>query len=371
MLQSFHYQPSTYRPINVTNETICERYKRYINDSFRDGVIGRDRYCQYMGKARRLQRFLCIIGQPNISANEFDINMLMTFRKFVTDEYLYVKKYRNLYPEHNRSRHRYPTKQMSNNSVVHEMKALKAFFSELENTDEILKSPFRRLSNEKRRIMMHVMYNEPFFLRAEEFQKVVDTQVDESLQEVKDRFVLNCCLGCRIGDFFHLSMDKIAVSPEGIPYIHYFPSKTKKLQLTNREIQTPLVMTAFEIIARTRFAFNHGNQRYHTKLYNQKLPQLLELCGINRKVCIYDHELNDNVYVPLYSVATSRLARKTHVDMMNKVQVNIYAAGLHSLNSNAVNRYTNLELADRFALMNVAFAQKPYKTDENLNIIDI
>ncbi len=34
-------------------------------------------------------------------------------------------------------------------------------------------------------------------------------------------------------------------------------------------------------------------------------------------------------------------------------------------------RYTNMELTDRFALMNVAFAQKPYKTDENLNIIDI
>jgi hypothetical protein len=27
--------------------------------------------------------------------------------------------------------------------------------------------------------------------------------------------------------------------------------------------------------------------------------------------------------------------------------------------------------ADRFALMNVAFGQNPYKTDEKLNIIDV
>ena len=37
----------------------------------------------------------------------------------------------------------------------------------------------------------------------------------------------------------------------------------------------------------------------------------------------------DNVYRPLYEVASSKLARKTHVDMLNKVQINYYAAGLH------------------------------------------
>ena len=28
-------------------------------------------------------------------------------------------------------------------------------------------------------------------------------------------------------------------------------------------------------------------------------------------------------------MASSKLARKTHVDMLNKVQINYYAAGLH------------------------------------------
>ena len=67
--------------------------------------------------------------------------------------------------------------------------------------------------------------------------------------------------------------------------------------------------------------------------------------------------LGNNIYKPLCEVATSKLARKTHIDMLNKVQINYYAAGLHRVGSEAVFRYTNLELADRFALLKAAFGQ--------------
>ncbi len=53
--------------------------------------------------------------------------------------------------------------------------------------------------------------------------------------------------------------------------------------------------------------------------------------------------------------------RVTHVDMLNKVQINYYAAGLHREGSKAVFRYTSLELADRFALLNAAFGEEGYR----------
>ena len=81
----------------------------------------------------------------------------------------------------------------------------------------------------------------------------------------------------------------------------------------------------------------------------------MRLCGITRQVSIYNHELGENIYKPLYEVATSKLARKTHIDMLNKVQINFYAAGLHRAGSDAVFRYTNLELADRYQLLKAAF----------------
>ena len=76
------------------------------------------------------------------------------------------------------------------------------------------------------------MYDEPIFLRAEEVKKVMTTKVPDVLQWVKDIFVLNCTIGCRIGDLLHLTLDKIATSEDGIPYIQLYPienDKTPKL----------------------------------------------------------------------------------------------------------------------------------------------
>jgi hypothetical protein len=104
--------------------------------------------------------------------------------------------------------------------------------------------------------------------------------------------------------------------------------------------------------------------------FNQKIKDLLQVCKINREVPIYNEESKQNDYLPLFKVGSSKLARKTHVDIMNKVQINMYAAGLHKEGSAAVRRYTNMELKDRFTLMNAAFDQKPYKVDTDLNIIE-
>ena len=102
--------------------------------------------------------------------------------------------------------------------------------------------------------------------------------------------------------------------------------------------------------------------------YNTKIRSILETCKIDRQVAHYDELKKENEYMPLYKAASSKLARKTHVDMMNKVQIDKYVAGLHKAGSGAVDRYTSLELKDRFKLMSLAFGQKPYTVDNNLNI---
>ena len=90
-----------------------------------------------------------------------------------------------------------------------------------------------------------LLYDEPFYLRADEFRRVLLADVPAELQWAKDMFVLNCALGCRIGDLKKLS---------------------------------------------------------------KALRRLLEFCGIDRPVCLYDPEVGDNVlYRPLYEVASSKL----------------------------------------------------------------
>ena len=155
--------------------------------------------------------------------------------------------------------------------------------------------------------------------------------------------------------FQRMLKDKVTVSDEGIPFVHYIPSKTAKRQSTNREVITPLIEPALEIIKRTGLKLVGPNLKYEKQRYNKTLRQLLEVCGITRRVSLYCPETGDNVYRPLYKVATSKLARKTHIDMLNKVQINYYAAGLHRAGSEAVFRYTGMELRDRYELIRAAF----------------
>ena len=348
-------------------ENLIQRFHRYIEEAYRDGIIGEHRHMHYDAMCRRMERFLFIKGHSNMMPEQFDVKMLMDYRAFIADEYLYVDQYPKLYVKDGRKR--YPTKKISNNSVVHEMKGLRAFFNELENTDEIFKSPFRKISHERFKTMMRMKNDEPFFLRKSEFKTVLETEVPTELQMAKDIFVLNCCIGARIGDFMSFTMDRIAVSPEGIPFIHYIPHKTMKIMENVVEIKTPLVRCAYDIVMRTKFNFNQQQSNYTVAVYNRELRKLLKLCGIDRPVAKFNETLGDNEYFPLYQIAGSRLARKTHVDIMNKVQVNAYVAGLHAEGSDAVYRYTNLEIADRFALMNVAFGQKAYHVNPDLTLV--
>ena len=334
-------------------ESLYHRLLRYIDESHRDGVIGDGRYAVALGKAAKLNRFLIITGRQMLSANEFTTDLVLEFRQFIADEYKYVSLYPELYPRG--SGYHWPKKRLRDTTVVHDLKLLQAFFAELENTDEIRRSPFRKISMEKRRIIMHTMYDAPIFLRAEELKVVMETNVPASLQWVKDLFVLNCAIGCRIGDLLRLTPDKIAVSEDGIPYVHYIPSKTVRLQNCNVEVQTPLIEPALEIIRKTGLHFMDHNLHYGKQRYNKALRQLLRYCNITRQVSIYCPETEDNEYRPICEVATSKLARKTHIDMLNKVQINYYAAGLHRAGSDAVFRYTNLELKDRYELMKAAF----------------
>ena len=346
-----------------SGEPVYQRLMQYLKEAHRDGVIGQGRYIVLIGKAHKLQRFLIIKGLSGISANDFTADLLLEYRKFIYDEYHYVSRFPELYPK-GEGRHA-PRRRCKDTTVVHDLKALQAFFRELEDTGEIRQSPFKKISFEKRRSIMHVMYDAPIFLKADELRRVMQTAVPPELQQTKDIFVLNCALGCRISDLKRLTMDKVAVSEEGIPYVHYIPSKTARLLAMNQEIQTPLITSALEIVQRTRLAFNGHNPKYEKQVYNKNLRRLLEYCGIDRRVCLYDSERGDNIYKPLYEVASSKLARKTHVDMLTKVQINYYAAGLHREGSGAVFRYTSLELKDRYTLLLAAFGEDDCRSAEH------
>ena len=353
-------------PVAVEEKhTFLSDFAKFIETSYRDGVIGDGRLKHYRVTERELTRFLIIKGKSDIQTNEFDQETIMDYRIFLLDEYLYVAKWSGLYV--GLKDRNVPAKRRSSNTVSQKLNQLQSFFSTMEDEELIEKSPFRKLGKKRRKVALKEEYDDPVYLTDIEFKLLVDTNVPTNLQETKDAFVLQCLLGCRISDFKSMSMRNISIDDAGFAYVHYLPIKTKKE--SRDEVQTPLMRTALDIILKYEFKFKILRYVSGERGYNDKIKLLLQYCGIDRKCEIFSQITQGNEYKPLYVLGSSKLARKTHVDMMSKVQINQYVTGLHKAGSDAVNRYTNLTLNDKFVLMCAAFGDEPYKVDENLKYI--
>lgn len=341
------------------------RFAEYIADGVRDGVRGKSAThgCKYAG--RILHRFLAVENLQGIKPGAFDAEKVLRLRSFAINEYQYTDKYAKVYA--GEKRQQIPTQKRGRNTVAILMHIYAAFFTELEDAGEIDRTPFARIGKEKRKKINREQYNTPVYLTAEELQIIQAAQVPDELEETRTAFLVQCAIGCRISDYKRLTIRNVSRHEEGFLYVHYLPQKTHESASDFAEIETPLVQYAAKVIAsRGGFSFAVLRDSYE---YNKKIRKLLECCGINRECAVYDEETGQNQYKPLYEIASSKTARKTHVDMFTKVQVNLYASGLHKPGSGAVLHYTELTTAARFQLLCAAFSQEPYKTDKDFNII--
>lgn len=354
--------------ISSRNELcLLDRFLQYIDDCIRDGIFGSERGKHYRVTHRELERFLKINKKTKILPRELDPDMLMEFRNFLFDEYRFVKKFPSIYdaPEMKVV----PLERRGPNTVATKMKKLQAFYNELVARDEVLYSPFTKLGKQRKQDVMREQYDDPICLTYDEFMAVYNaTDIPSELAEVRDCFVLHCAFGCRIGEFKALSMENVAVDPDGIPYIHYIPEKTSKKDHT--ETVTPIMRFALDLIKKWKFSFSILKYVSGKSGYNAKIKTLLDHCGIDREVTLYDEKTKTNLRMPLYKKGSSKLCRKTFVDMIEKVQIDKYAAGLHKKGSTAVERYTYTSLKDRFKLYSAAFGQQTYKVDKKLNVIE-
>ncbi len=360
--------PEKYNIVKVEEvETLLDRFNRYIDGLKTYGTVSEGRAKIYRIVWDKLSRFLIIFKKAKYTAEQFTPEDILAFREFVINEYKYVDKHKAIYG--NLPKTSVPTKQASINTASAKLRALQAFFNELEENDEILKSPFRRLTKKRRNEALREQYDDPFFLRYDEVQQIMTADVPDSLKETKDAFLLQCALGCRIGDYLKLSMSNIAITDDGIPYVQYLPKKTMKTQNDRREKKTPLMLFALEIVKRSGFKFGVLKYASGKSGYNAKIKKLLEHCKIDRLVNQYDEATDTMNRVPLHTVGSSKLCRKTHIDIANKAQVNMYATGLHEVGSSAVEHYSMLEIRDLFTLLCAAFNQPQYRVDKQLNIL--
>ena len=358
-------------PEHETQETnkgfLLLRFTDFINKS----SFSKGRKAGYKVTLGILKRYLSIFGLDEITIDEVNPDFIMSFRNFIIDEYEYAKNplYASLYADMRKAN--VPTTPRAQNTTAVKLKQLQAFFTVLEDSDEITKSPFRKLGRENRRISLQERYTAPTSLTLEELKSIINTDVPQDLQATKEAFILQCALGCRISDFKTMSMDNVAVTSDGVPYVRYIPQKTRHTQITLQETKTPIIRFAFDIIKNNNFNMPILNNVSGQDGYNKRIKQLLKYCHITREVDAIKDGSNNIAHLPLWETASTKLGRKTNITLLSRVQINATIGGLHSEGIVAEKHYFDRTINDLFLLMCRAFDEKPYQVNNELDVISV
>lgn len=326
-------------------QPLAERFCGYIEEERRLGRFSSRKFRDMAALAGKLGRYLAVRGCPELTPQQFTAEMLADFETFCIDEHIYANDpaYASVYPRDYAGSRRWPKRKLKEEPLRKLLSHFHSFWNDLVLFGEIGKSPYggyEPLPREKKQHRWSEMPGEQLTLDAEEFRKLISTPVPQRLAEVRNAFILQICTGCRGEDFRRLTMDDVAVSATGIPYIRYIPVSAQN------ETIVPLVRIAFDIMMRTRFRFFLGTQNAS---YNRRIRELLRFCGITRPVCLYDNRTGRSSLVPLCDAATQSTARKTHLTMLGKEP---------------------RTLEDRFNDFSKSMSQKPFRTDCNLHITE-
>lgn len=227
------------------------------------------------------------------------------------------------------------SKTLSGNSLVTNMKRLRAFYTWLKTKKHIESSPFNDI-NFSDEIGTEV-YDEPVCMTRDELTQLYfykPKTIHKTI--VKDMFCLQAALGCRVGDFTRLKYSNIQNEQ-----LVYFPTKTREY---SDKVVVPISTRAKEIIEKYK-----GHDRgdlimpfMNAAEYNETLKVVFEDAELNRVVVQYDREKKKETFAKLHELASSHLARRTFVDILCQAGEPIHVVASlsgHSEHSKAFDRY--------------------------------
>lgn len=354
--------------------SLVGRFRKYLEEEHEVGRFSDKMFRETYQISRKLERYLVIREHEGLKPAEFTPEMVVDFEKFCVDEYLYAAnpKYADLYPRDYDGNRFWPKWKLKEEPLRKLLIHFHTFWNDLVLFGEIEKSPYEGyvswMQPKKYKRYSEVL-GDPLSLTMDEFQQVISTPVPDRLAGVRNAFILQVCLGCRGEDFRKLTLENVAVSKEGIPYIYYRHSAIRKKEKNTYkyDIEIPLVRIAFDIMMRTRFNFFFGTQNAS---YNKRIHEFLRYCGITREVCLYNCRTGESEMVPLCDAMTQGNIHKTHMDLVHDSECLRGMRGIGYTGTRVMEKMKKLSIEDHFWNLNWAFGQKPFRVDENLNIIE-
>ena len=255
--------------------------------------------------------------RPNTTFENFNTQSLADFRKFLLPK-------------------------LGRNTLSSEMKRLRAFYGYANKMGWTTNYPFKDFSIDTE------AYGDPIFITLEERDKLFDAIItDQRLAHVRDIFIFQCFIGCRVGDLTTLKHSNII---DGC--IEYIAGKTADNK--PRIARVPLTTKALAIIAKYHIPNGDLLPYISDQKYNDYLKELFKAQEINRMVTKLDPKTRKSIQVPICDIASSHMARRVFIGgLHHKGAKNEIIASMsgHVENSKAFARYYNINKEDQTQAM--------------------
>lgn len=223
---------------------------------------------------------------------------------------------------------------LSRNSVSSELKYLRAFLKHAKKMGWTQNYPFDNFSIEPE------AYGEPVYITLQERDYLFNAEIKTPhLARVRDLFVFQCMIGCRVGDLLRLKRSNII---DGC--IEYIAGKTKDDKPKIARI--PLSEKAKTILSRYDLPGDELLPFISEQKYNDYIKDLFRATGLNRVVTIRDPKTGLARQVAISEVASSHMARRVFVGgLYGKGVKNEIIASMsgHVQNSKSFNRYYKID----------------------------
>jgi len=289
-----------------------DRYRQYIDETFKSTITNK---CD-KSFIKKLQKF-----KPDLTYESCDI-------QFLTDYHSYLIKTQNL----------------SENSASTILSRLRTFIKYSINREWTDKTPFINYTISPK------IYGDPIYLTIEERDKLFNANIeDEILASTRDTFLLQCLLGCRIGDLFAMTKSNIIKGN-----IEYIASKTKD----NKPITAVVPLTAKAIQIIEKYNLPDGRLVPFVLLINlnKRIKRVLRKVGITRMVTVPDKKTRKSKQVPICNIVSTHMARRVFIGGLIKKGVLIpiiSSMSGHSKDSRAFGRYYQIDNDDQKAAISL------------------
>ena len=222
-------------------------------------------------------------------------------------------------------------KPKSKNTASGQLKKFRAFWNWAKKEITNLHYPFEGYSIDAE------LYGEPIFLTKAEVDLLYNAKLtDERLKRIRDIFIFQCNIGCRVGDLIELKTDNLVNG-----FIQYVPRKTKDDKEVT--VSTPLTVRAKEMIERYNIPDGRLMPFISQQKYNDGLKDLFkdDKVKLNRIVIRLNPLTRIEEAVKLSAIVSSHMGRRTFVgNLFGKVDTSVITAMTgHVKDSKAFGRY--------------------------------